>query len=188
MNKTCQSAWYNLHHLTKLKKYLSNDQLRTVIHAFVTTKLDQNNSLLFGLPKTVISKLQSVQNAAARLIAGQRKYDRKAAPLRDLHWLPVEKRIVFKILLLCYKSLNNNGPDYLKELLLPYKPSRSLRSTSALLLVEPRTSLITYGDRAFSVAAPRLWNHLPQHIRMCTSVSTFKMSLKTYLFKEAFEC
>jgi hypothetical protein len=102
------------------------------------------------------------------------------------HWLPIEQRIDFKILLLCYKAHYDNGPDYLKELLIPYHPSRSLRSGSSNLLVQPKSNMKSYGDRAFGIAGPNLWNKLPDSVKNCDSVHSFKKSLKTHLFRAAF--
>ena len=186
VNQTCKSAWFHLYQLGKIKNYLSDSQLRSVVQAFVVSKLDQNNSLLAGAPKYQISKLQSVQNAAAKLVSGLKRYDHVDPPLEDLHWLPVEYRINYKLLLLGYKCLNGHGPQYLHELLTPYAPSRPLRSSSANTLVEPRSSMKTYGDRAFSVVVPRLWNRLPQNVKDCSSVNAFKKALKTHLFKKAY--
>ena len=105
----------------------------------------------------------------------------------ELHWLPVEHRIVFKILLLVFKSLNNLAPSYISDLLTSYIPSRSLRSSNQSLLVVPRSIQKSYGGRAFAVAAPRLWNALPIHMRQPRfSLAAFKKCLKTYLFKRAF--
>ena len=183
--KTCKSAWFNLYQISKLQKFINLDQQKTAVHAFVTSRLDQNNALLAGLPKIAIKKLKHVQNAAARMLMGACKYQEATPLLQRLHWLPIEYRIIFKILLLAYKSLNDEGPVYLKELLIEYVPSRKLRSASEGLLVEPRTSSV-YGDRAFSVIAPKLWNTLPNDIKDSSSVDIFKRSLKTYLFKKAF--
>jgi hypothetical protein len=187
VNLTCKSAWFHLYQLGKIKKYLSDSQMKDVIHAFVISKLDQNNSLLVGSPKYLISKLQSVQNAAAKLVCGINRYDRVEPPLDKLHWLPVEQRIQFKLLLLCFKCLNGHGPEYLSELLIPYVPTRTLRSSCANSLVEPRSSMKTYGDRSFGVAGPRLWNRLPSSVKDSTSVNAFKKSLKTYLYKTAYK-
>ena len=145
-----------------------------------------NNSLFIGSPACLTNKLQSVQNAAAKLVSGMNRWDQVEPPLEDLHWLPIKHRIEFKVLLLVYKSLHNKGPEYLKELLVPYAPPRCLRSASSNKLVEPRTKLKTYGDRAFSVAGPKLWNRLPSSIKDSSSVDSFKRALKTHMFKLAF--
>ena len=187
VNANCKSAWFNLYQISKIKRYLSQEQLKSIIQAFVISKIDMNNGLLAGSPDCITKKLQSVQNAATKLVQGINRWDRVEPPLRELHWLPVQYRVKFKILLLVYKSLINKGPAYLKELLIPCVPSRSLRSTNSNCLVVPRTRLKTYGDRAFRVIGPKLWNQLPNHIKNSSSVSAFKRSLKTYFFKTAFK-
>ena len=106
--------------------------------------------------------------------------------LASLHWLPVKARIEFKILLLTYKALNDQAPSYLKELIVPYCPARTLRSQNAGLLVTPRISRSRMGGRAFSYQAPLLWNQLPVSVREVDTVSTFKSRLKTFLFDKAY--
>ena len=132
-------------------------------------------------------RLQHVQNSAARPLTGTRKQEHITPVLKELHWLPVTVRIRFKILLMTFKCLNLLAPRYLTDLLTAYKPSRSLRSSTKHLLVQPCCNLKTYGERAFSVAAPRLWNALPLNIRNCKTITTFKSALKTHLFKSYFE-
>ena len=99
------------------------------MHAFIMLKLDMCNSILIGLPSTEIDKLQRLQNTAARLLLKAKKNDHITPILKRLHWLPVRARIEFKILLMTYKALNNQAPDYIKELVVEYKPGRSLRSS-----------------------------------------------------------
>jgi hypothetical protein len=132
--------------------------------------------------KLTIERLQRVQNCAARLITGAARRDHISAVLRDLHWLPVQLRIDFKILLLACKCINGTAPVYLRGLLTLYCPQRALRSADKLLLQEPRSRSVTYGDRAFACAAPRLWNKLPSSLRASSDVSAFKKDLKTFLF------
>ena len=119
----CKSAFYHLPNIAKIRKFISFKNCETLIHAFVTSKLDYCNSLLSGLSQNQIQRLQYVQNSAARLLTGTRKYDSITPILRELHWLPVAERIHFKILLLTFKSLNDMAPFYLRELLSPYIPS-----------------------------------------------------------------
>ncbi len=151
-----------------------------MVHAFITTWLDYCNSLLYGLPKKQIKKLQGVQNSAAWLVADTRKYD-----LIGLHWLPKKKRIVFKILLLTFKCLHGLTPSYLSDLIVK-KPSPGLRSGNQLKFVVPRTHLVTYGDRAFLAPAANLWNSIPVAIRLCNTATSFKICIKTYLFNLAY--
>ena len=185
----CKSAWLNLYNVGKIRNYLTEDQAKTVIHAYVTSKLDANNALLAGTTRTKTSELRSqlqrVQNAAAKLITRNKKYDRATPLLFDLHWLPIEDRIIFKILLLTYKALREAGPVYLKDLLVLYKPALNLRSADDSLTLDiPKTKLVTYGDKAFSVKAAVEWNKLPWEIRSSESVNSFKSKLKTKLFKD----
>ena len=130
--------------------------------------------------------LQAVQNAAARVVTLTPKHVHITPILINLHWLPVEFRITFKVLLLVYKALHGLAPSYISDLLNFKTYSRSLRSSCKEYLVVPRSRLKTYGDRAFSIAGPKLWNDLPLEIRKCASVATFKQSLKTFLFKLAY--
>ena len=102
-NNVCKSAFYHLRTISRIGKYLSTQTTETLIHAFVTSKLDHRNFLLYNVPKNVIEKLQSVQNAAAGLITRSRKRDHITRMLFDLHWLPVSEPIKLKILLLTFK-------------------------------------------------------------------------------------
>ena len=120
---------------------------------YVTSKLDTNNGLLCGSHNNQIAKLQLVQNAAAKVICGLRKFNRVTPSLYNLHWLPIEQRIIFKILLLVYKARSGEGPKYLKDLLLPYSAHHKgltvqLRSSDPTLLDTPSTDKITYGDHS----------------------------------------
>ena len=121
---------------------------------------------------------------AARILTRTKKCKHISRILRSLHWLPVSKRIDNIIMTLTYKCLHNLAPYYLQELIHPYEPSRSLRSSSQVLLHVPKTRLKTYGDRSFAKAAPTLWNSLPQNIRESESLEVFKTSLKTHLFSQ----
>ena len=128
-----------------------------------------------------------VQNNAARVIYNMKKSDHISSTLKDLHWLPVRSRILYKVLLTVYKTQHGFAPKYLVDLLNPYIPVRSLRSSSLHLLDIPQTNLTKYGDRAFAVCAAKEWNKLPVTIREVTTVETFKVGLKTHLFRLAYE-
>ena len=135
-----------------------------------------------------LKKLQYVQNTAARIITQTRKFHYITPVLSDLHWLPVSYRIVFKILLLFFKSLNNLSPTYPADRLFSYQSnSRNLRSASKQLLEQPRSFTKTYEDKAFSVCAPKLWNSLPLDLRKSPSLTGFKKRWKTYLFRQFLE-
>ena len=120
----------------------------------------------------------SVLNAAARVIACLHKLDHVTNTLKELHWLPVEQRIIFKLTLVCFKVLNNLAPSCLTELLRVYEPARRLRSSSDKwrFAIEPY-NLKTYGLRAFSAIATRLWNDLLMAIRSIDDINIFKSKL-----------
>ena len=86
-------------------------------------------------------------------------------------------------MLITFKAIHGEAPQYIQELLVPYKPTRVLRSESQLLLVEKRTKLKTYGDRAFSHIAPQIWNSLPLSLKNSHNKFVFKKNLKTFLFR-----
>ena len=186
VNGVCKSAYVHLRNIAHIRRYLTQDVTATLIHSLVTSRLDNLNSLLYGLPDTVITKLQRIQNHAAKVIVRKKKSDHVTPILQSLHWLPVPYRIEFKVLLITHKCLNGKAPQYLTSRLHRYKPGRTLRSGDQYLLSAPRANMRTYGDRAFSVMAPKLWNSLPLDLRKCDCLESFKTQLKTYLFRKAF--
>ena len=130
-----------------------------------------------------------MQNASARLIFSMPRYCHITPLLFDLHWLPVNQRIVFKILLLVYKVLHQLAPSYLVDLIsvMPCSSYNLRRNNNGVLLRHPAAhSKKTLGDRSFSRAAPKLWNNLPFEIRCSNSIVSFKSQLKTFLFKKVF--
>jgi len=134
VNSLTKSAFFHLRRVAKIREYLSKDSTAALVHAFVTCRLDNGKALLYGLPNYLLQPLQSVQNFAALVDSRKSRYARTSPILRELHWLPVENRIIFKILLLVYKPLNNLTSVYISDLLNYYRPSRNLRSVDQGLL------------------------------------------------------
>ena len=186
ISEICKSAFFHIRNISQVRRYLSTESTRTLVNAFVTSRIDSCNSLLYGLPNYLIQRLQYALNSAARLISMSRKADHITPLLIELHWLPVEQRINFKILLFTYKIVNGLAPMYLSQLLVPYVPRRDLRSADKLLFCQPSYRTKSYGSRAFSVSAPCLWNKLPMDIKCSPSTAIFKRKLKTHLFKLAY--
>ena len=176
--KKCQ---YHLYRIKQIRPYLNITNTEILIHSFVISTLDYCNTLYSNLPKVDLRRLQSIQNQAARIITGARKYDRITPVLRSLHWLPVDKRSVFKTALLTYKTLNGMAPSYMENYIKKYTPARTLRSSYDNKLVIPEIKR-EIGSRAFAHAAPTIWNSLPHHVRSSASVAIFKKRLKTHLF------
>ena len=186
VNNVCKSTFLKLRNISHIRKYLSKETTVMLVHGFITSNIDYCNSLLSGLPMSVLKKLQMVQNAAAKLVVKARKFDHVTPILKELHWLPISYRTQCKILLLTYKCLKGEGPEYLCNMLRPVRAMRSLRSSSKNVLMVPRTKLVTCGERAFSVIAPVLWNELPIGVKSIENLQFFKRKLKTHLFKVAF--
>ena len=188
VNNICKSAYFQIRNIGMIRDYLDIEATKTLVNAYVTSRLDYCNSLLYGISKQLINKLQRVQNTAARLVTRTKKFDHITPVLKELHWLPVEERIKYKILLLTYKARNGQAPKYLADLVVPYTPARyNLRSRDLYLLDgNVRTKLKHFGDRTFKKAAPTLWNGLCLDLRQAPSVNTFKSNLKTHLFKSCY--
>ncbi len=186
VSSVVRAAFYQLRIISKLKSILSFRDPETIVHTFVSSRINYCNSVYIGITQGQLSRLQLVQNSAARFLTRTKKRERITPVLVSLHWLPVEFRIEFKVLLMVFKALHGFSPKYIAELLIPYQNSRNLRSSNQMILHVPKTRLKSKGDRAFSVAAPRLWNLLPMHIKSSPSVDVFKSRLKSYLFSRAF--
>ena len=185
IRKMCRAASFGIFKIGKIRKFLDQKSTERLVNALVTSHLDYCNSLLIQLPASHLAPLQFIQNTAARLITRTRKYDRITPVILKLHWLKIPQRIQFKILLLTYNVVHNHEPCYLIDLI-SHKPSRSMTLRSSAkpqLALGPRTRT-RYGDRAFSVCAPLLWNNLPSHIQNSPTAASFKSQLKTYLFKQ----
>ena len=187
VNNITRICYCKLREISSIRKYISTEVARTLIQSMVISHLDYGNSLLYGISDKLLAKLQRIQNAAARLILGYRKYDRITKGLFKLHWLPIRFRIKFKIAMITYKVLTTNQPQYLRDLLVVQTNTRTLRSSSDIVLKVPRTKLKTAGDRAFSLAAPKIWNDLPSHVKKAASLAVFKKELKTFFFRSAYK-
>ena len=156
------------------------------MQAFVISRIDYCNAILYGLPAIHVNRLQRVQNAAARLLTNTPLYSHITPVMINLHWLPVKFRIIFKVNLLTFKALHGLAPAYLSDISFKGDSNHNLRSNFSNLLARPVIrSAKTTGDRVFSVAAPFLWNSLPENLGAISSVNIFKQ-LKTYLFKQVY--
>ena len=153
----------------------------TIASSLVLSKLDYCNSLLYVVPSSTLDKLQRVQNISARIVTQSSSRTSAEPLLQSLHWLPVRRRIHYKLALLTYKVQSTSTPSYLSQLLRPHVAQRTLRSCDAPRLSVPRTRT-ELGKRAFSVAAPTVWNALPSNLRCCDNLDTFRKHLKTFLF------
>ena len=185
VNNICRKCNFQIHNICKIRSNLTKEATEKLVNSLVTSCLDYNNAVLYNLPDYLLDKLQIVQNNAARLIYQEKKNCHITHLLKELHWLPIEYRIKYKINLLTYKALNGSAPEYLQQLLSYENHQRKTRSTEMHYLKKEK-SHNKYGDRAFCHAAPHLWNTLPLPLRSAHSIEEFKKNLKTYYFRMAF--
>ena len=180
----CKVTYLELRRISSVRHFLSTEATKTLICAFVLSRIDYCNSLLAGIPKYLLVRLQSIQNNAARLIFRSSRFEHASPLLCSLHWLPVRERIEYKLSALTFSIVSGSAPEYLSELLQTYKPSRHLRSSADSRLCRiPTFKTKSYGERSFSFQAPSIWNNLPLTLRHSESLPAFKSHLKTYLFQ-----
>lgn len=189
VTKTVSTCFAALRQIKSIRRSIPRRVLESLVASLVITRLDYGNAVLGGLPRRLLDRLQSVLNAAARMIFSSRKFDHVTPLLRDLHWLRMPERIEYKLAVLTYRSLHGMAPSYLASGLhrvADVDSRRRLRSASTCALVVPPSRHSTLGDRAFPVAAARVWNNLPHHVTQAPSLATFKTHLKTVLFARSF--
>ena len=189
VQRICRSSFYQLRQIRTVRTSLTRAACESLAHAFVSSRLDYCNSMLFGINESLLDKLESVLHAAARLVQQKRKFDSISTDIHDkLHWLPIRQRIEFKICVLVYRCLHGTAPDYLAEMLTLTALQRH-RSAALGTLVLPMTVGALYGPRSFRSAAPKLWNSLPLNSRNSNlTLIMFKKQLKTALFERAYGC
>ena len=177
INNVSSHCYKILKDIRRVKKALQRCHLERIVHSIITHRLDYCNSLLININKKELFKLQKVQNAAARLILGKGRRTSARLALKELHWLNVEARIYFKVLLLVFKVIHGICSDNLS---LKYK-AFSGRESDYLKLETPNFKT-KYGKRLFEFNGSRLWNALPVELRREEDIEKFKKGIKTLLF------
>ena len=165
LHNTMAHSYYNIR---EIRRSLTSDSTKTLVNAFVNSRLDNCNSLLYGAGEGLMDRLQRVQNAAARLVSGAKKYDHITPIMMDLRWLSIRRRVTFKMATLVYKCLHGCAPVYLADdcVAVSSIPGRRfLRSAAHLELTVPRTRTMTSGPRFFPVCGPTVWNSLSCTLR-----------------------
>ena len=115
VSKVSKSANYHPRNIGNIRKFLNTDTTKSAIVSLVTSRLDYCNGLLCEITDELLCRLQKVQNNAARVVSGSKKYDHITPVLiKDLHWLPIRKRIEFKSMLLTFKCMQGCAPLYLR--------------------------------------------------------------------------
>ena len=180
VNQLHRSCFYQLRRLRSIRVFIPSSQVETLIHAFTTSRLDCCCSIYHPLPKDLVSRVQTIQNACAKFVTGAKKFDSATAARFKLHWLPVATRSKFRILTYAYRIVHakESIPKYLSEPYSTQKHERVTRNNLRLVTVRCRSVYCTILD---------LWNSLPSDLRYIPTYSAFKRSLKTYLFCQAYE-
>ena len=177
VNKIVSQGYMHVKNIGRIRNILSKQQTEMLVHAVITGTMDYCNSLLINTSQSNLYKLQKLQNAAARLVVQCNRRTSMSRVLRDLHWLRVESRIIFKILLLVYKCVNGQCSENLE---IKYK-THNCRPEEYLML-EVKYAKTKYGRRTFDFVGPRLWNALPLDVRKEQKLDIFKNRVKTLLF------
>jgi len=170
-----------LRQIRSVRRSLPRLALLTLVRALIVSKVDYCNSVLAGIHGQLQDRLQSVLNAAARLVFSARRSERITPLLGELHWLRVLERVTFRLCVLACRCLHGTAPAYLAASL--HRTSaidtrRRSRSADSTMLVLPSTRRSTLGDRAFSVASS---------VRNAPSLTMFCRKLKTVLFWSSFD-
>ena len=178
----CRSINFHLRYLCKIRRFIDSTICVHAARSLILSQLDYGNSLLGGLSKFDLLRLQRLQNHAARLIFLADKCASATPFIRELHWLPVQQRIDFKILVHVYNCLHETSPRYLQDLvclhILKHVKRAGLRSSVDTTRLEITFSKETYGDRCFSILGSKLWNSFPVHIHEAPNVKFLKKTLK----------
>jgi len=146
VTNVCRLCYGHIRAIRHVRASLPDDLARTVACSIIGSRLDYCNSLLAGTSKSNLIKLQRVQNTFARVTLRQGKFDRITPILEELHWLPIEKRITFKLATLSHNIKSTGQPVYLREQLSDYQPVRTLRSSSKHLLTVMLLKLLVVLD------------------------------------------
>ena len=167
-----------------MQRCFPENTVKMLWHAFISSRVDYCNSVLYGATSGMLRKLQAVLNAADRPFSGLRRFDHTIPVLGDeLHWLPVKQRIVYKLALLVYKCLHGSAPSYLTEhytVLTAASLHHQLRSSTRGELHLPRTRTHLFGPRSSPSSGPIIWNALPVSLRDASlTLEQFKKMFKT---------
>ena len=172
---------------------MNRKNLVTLVHSLIVSKVGYCNSLFIGLPNVILKKVQSVLNRAARLIFKLPPRVPTTSSLIELHWLPLEARIEFKICLNTLKALKFNQPSYIRELLSfsSHESTLGLRSADDPYRLHEPIAIGERGfaNRSFSYIDTHLYtgNKLPVTVKQIDSLNTFKSHVKAFLFSLAYD-
>ena len=203
----CISTYFHIRNIGKIRNLLSYNACSAIIHALISCRLDYCNSLLYNnnnniclksniqtssvdyVPTHKTDRLQRLQNQCARILTKSPRREHITPVLKSLHWLKIQDRITYKILMLTYKSYYNIAPTYLCELISRRESSVNTRlgSDQHQLIMPPisKDCSNTFLESSFIYAAPCEWNKLSECI-LTSSFDSFRKSVKTMLFTQQY--
>ena len=187
INTICKSVNCHIRNIWRIRRFITTEACHHIVRGLVLSRLDYANSLLFGAREADLTHLQRLQNKAARLVLSCGRDQSSTDLFRELHWLPVKQRIIYKLMLYIYKALNDMAPCYISAVVHlqntdPAEYRQRLRSSSDQTRLIVSRSFKRAGDMSFTIAAAHLWNDLPVYLRESQSLPMFKRQLKTHLF------
>jgi len=187
VSSVVRSCNYHIRALRHIRSVITSEVATTVACSLVSSRLDYCNSLLHSTTAKNLKRLQTVQNDLARTVQNVGRRTSANNSLKTLHWLPIRERIDYKIATIVYKLRQTKTPAYLSETIVDYQPPRTLRSADKMLLreLEGPVRKLAFSSKAFSIFGPAVWNSLTVNCRSCSSLETFKRTLKTELFNRA---
>jgi len=188
ISRTVSTGFFHLRRIRQLRRILPRALKQRLVSALILSRIDYCNAVLAGLPASSLTPLQRLMNAAVRFVADLKPRAHVTPAFRELHWLPVEQRITFKLCTIMHGVVHGRAPAYLSDTLSAvssFPARRHLRSAAAGLFDVPRIKTV-HGGRAFSVAGPTAWNNLPHTVRNIDSAVTFRRHLKGHLFDDVY--
>ena len=199
VSNIARTCYFELHRLASIRRFLTSTATATLVSAFVLSRIDYCNSLLFGSTHDVTSHLQRIQNYAARVILHLPMSSSITIHLKSLHWLPVKVRSTYKIACLCYHCHSSTAPSYVTDML--HRKPLHTRNTRSSSYTMPLLNRLAHSNAHKCIASELhiskhlvivhflllVWNSIPNDIRCAPSLSSFKSRLKTYLFRSVYK-
>ena len=180
-----QTTFYHLTRINSLRDFLSLKQREVLVHAFITSRLDFCNSLFFLSSKEYLKAIQSILSSTAKALTGTGRRSSSVLILQQLHWLPIEHRILYKLAIFGFNAVHKKLPEYFNDIYV-LVPNRTTRSCKAPLLTsrlyQSRVNLLNICERSCFYSICDVFNSLPADIRATENVMSFKSKLKTHLY------
>ena len=179
INSLSSTVNFRLRNIAYICRFVDQDTCAHAMRSLVLSRLDYGNSLLGGISSSSVKRLQKLQIVLRVWFSVSIDGPALLLLLRELHWLPVQQRTNFKILLHVYNCVNSLGPSYLSKAVSHYHCARAgLRSSKDTTCLAVHINNRAIGTTVFSYLGPKLWNYLPIFIHTASTVQSFKMMLK----------